>query len=293
MTEATPRFLADADLDNESAHVSERFHGGPEVKKAFHLDENKSLRGKKIFFIGNLEDRWSFDTQLRERGASVVTKNIDSIANPRTRLNASSKELRGTLYDHILVYMGLAFYKKKALTQILRASFDAIDFEHGGEFSTVSFDFASFEQHAQSVDAGPEEKELQTIMFRFFTAGGLDPYQGSSLAKDVRRAAKGRGLHVKEIVHERPAGGGYWEEIKDLCVMLRTQCRTAISAMEEAPKLIQLLFLKGAIDEFEGVENALTDYLNTVDSVLALPQTGRPVTQPPVLRTISVTKSSP
>jgi hypothetical protein len=293
MSETGPNLLLDeTDYLHEAPKKQENYHGGPDVWEALHLGEGESLKGKRVFFIGNLVGRWSFDEQLKKQGASVVTRGIDSIANPRTRLHKGSSEFKGRQYDQILFYMCLAFYKKSALKKILNASFDAVDFDNGGEFSAVSFDFSSFEQHAASAQAGPEERALQEIMFRFFKASGLDPYQGASLGDVVRKTAQGRGLEVTETTNARSAGPQYWEEIRDLCLMLREQARTAAEGMKETDPVIQALFLKKTIEEFEHTANNLTKYLEIVESILKLPESQRPIGMPPIIKTISVRKAS-
>src|SRR5262245_26550753 len=126
-----PRFFASASNTEKGPSDVPDYHGMSDVRKALHLDEDKDFTGKRIVLGGNLRGRWHFEEELKDRGADVTVRDVETVANPFTRPKPNDFPKRA--YDQFVMYMGFAFYSKQKLQKILAAALEAVDFENGGE----------------------------------------------------------------------------------------------------------------------------------------------------------------
>ncbi|MES2014405.1 MAG: hypothetical protein V4437_01140 [Patescibacteria group bacterium] len=268
---------------------TESYHGGPEVESALHLEEGISLKGKNIYFGGNLPSRWDFGNEMVRRGARVTMRDVNVFANPLTRPGKRAPEFKKkNRFDQVVIYMGLAFYKGKALGEILNASMNSVNFKDKGEFKAVSLDFTSMENAAP---ANASEVALHALMHRFFQAGGFDSHQGSVTRKTIQNVLEKKGLDsklvVEEAIHMRPVGAGGWGELYDLSRMLAEQSGEAALGMSKVPPLIRALFLNGKIKEYQDLEMSLKAVQEEI-KILAKNKTTTPTGTPPTIHTVTV-----
>lgn len=276
--------------EHSSPHFeTESYHGGPEVENALHLEEGVSLKGRNIYFGGNLPGRWDFGNEMVRRGARVTMRDVGVFANPLTRPGKRAPEFKKkNRFDQVVMYMGFAFYKGKALEEVLNASMDSVNFKNKGEFKSITLDFTSMEN---STPENASEVALHAFMHRFFQAGGFDSHQGSVARKTIQTVLEKRGLDsklvVEEAIHMRPAGAGGWGELYDLSGMLAEQSGEAALGMSKVPPLIRALFLDKKIKEYQDLEKSFKAVQEEI-KILAQNKTTTPTGMPPTIHTVTV-----
>lgn len=286
-------FAGVANEASRTANNRRDYHGGPDIRKALHLDkEGESYDGKRILIAGD-RPQWELAEDLRAQGASVRTVPLEQEGSPFKRL--TPKDFKNQTYDQVLFAMTLAFRsdKPKALNRLLKSAIGAVDFENGGEMSAVSLDFTDVKKFtAESND--PTVQRLLSIMSSFFAVAEFDMHSGRKIGAAMKKAAQGRpDLEVVESpINNRKAGTGWWGEIRDLGDIVMHSVDSALADLRQAPKFVQenVPPVRDKIRGFIAVKAEMSSFIEEVDEILKLPESERPRIQMPTIHTHTLRK---
>ena len=192
-----------------------------------------------------------------------------------------------------------AFYKRftGARNALLKKTVERVKFAAGGKLVVLGLDWKPFERFAER--SGAEvNKDLLSVIRKIF---GFGPpltfiYNNRSYGKrDMRRdvALAARHVHTKVPIRTRElkpnirsTDASHWPEILDITSTLikdvPRKTREAIAANEIAKRI-----LRKKLDKLEktiGITEA------EIKRILTLPENGRPISRPPVIHTVVVSK---
>lgn len=273
------------------------YHGLPFVEEALHLnDPEYDFKNKKIALFGLPKGRSRAGDMLVKRGARVTEVGMEKIAtNARKPFVGALPELKeAAVYDQLAVYLGIGLYFKKPFPPLFRGQPQAIDdyiksvnYESGGECHFIASDFTETDKEAKK--DGVVRGALAPVQ-KFLKVSGMDRYQGKTLLGAVQERIKDNpDLEAVERTFVRPAGTGYWPEIRDLYVMLERECDDALEELRSAPLPIRVI----AVAQFLNVKKRLAADIFKVDTILSRPETERPTVTPPVFKVVTVRKRTP